>query len=302
MIICPECSAPLQGLNAACCSTCGFEVVVTDGVSDFIAGLNKADEFSDSYVSNYEEIAEVDLDASVMDPVFVQALADNLIDRVGPIHGLNVCDVGSGKGYAAKGLLSAGAASVTTVDISRAYLRRLTGITGIRPVLANAEQLPFDNEFDVIVSTDVLEHVVNAASFMYCINRALKPDGRFFVRVPYRESLMQYTPHLGCPYAFVHLRTFDKSTLSDCLTNAGFKVMRLYFDGYFSGRPQHFWRNRLTGRYYNHAIEFSKRRFGVSIHETQLPMSVARLLMEPTTVMAVAKKVTDLPQSSQRSR
>ena len=63
-------------------------------------------------------------------------------------------------------------------------------------------EMPFDNEsFDVIISTEVLEHVPNPDLYLQEVMRVLKPGGIFFFTVPFLQSLHEvhndyyrYTP------------------------------------------------------------------------------------------------------------
>jgi 2-polyprenyl-3-methyl-5-hydroxy-6-metoxy-1,4-benzoquinol methylase len=156
--------------------------------------LPETDPATRSYTENYDRIARDDLDAKVMDERYIENLAANFCERVAHVSGSDICDIGSGKGFLVRKLLARGAASVTAVDISSPYLVRLTGQPGVFPLLANAEALPFVEHFDIVVATDVLEHVLNVGSFLYSVNRALRPNGRFYVRVPHRENLLPYFP------------------------------------------------------------------------------------------------------------
>jgi ubiquinone/menaquinone biosynthesis C-methylase UbiE len=63
--------------------------------------------------------------------------------------------------------------------------------------------MPFDNEsFDVVISTEVLEHVPNPDAYLMEVKRVLKPGGMFFFTVPFLMSLHEvpndyyrYTPY-----------------------------------------------------------------------------------------------------------
>ena len=97
------------------------------------------------------------------------------------------------------------------VDISLGYLKRVKDM-GIAPVLAKLEQLPYaDNSFDMIVSTDVLEHVLDFLQSTLQLVRVLAEGGTLIVRVPYRENLSPYLDYDA--YDLVHVRNFDLSTL-----------------------------------------------------------------------------------------
>lgn len=294
LIICPECSEPVRESDKWGCSSCGWNSAVTGGVLTAVRASDWNDPTLKSYFSNYDDLAEVDLKQAIVDEGYVRGLARNLVDRAGDVHGLSVCDLGSGKGFAARMLAAAGA-RVTAVDISAAYLKTLIGEANLQPILANAENLPFRHHFDLIVSTDVMEHVLNLGSFLFCVNRGLKVGGRFLVRVPYREDLITYSPHRGCPYRFVHLRTFNKGSLQDCLIQSGFKIRNVRLDGFFWGKPQPFWRRTasLVGAYTR------IQKYAVSLgFPDQIVMRLNPLflspLMQPSMILADTEKIRDI--------
>jgi SAM-dependent methyltransferase len=233
-----------------------------------------------------------------MDPRYIENLATNLCEAIDLPPGAEICDVGSGKGFLVRKLLAHGAA-VTAVDISLPYLVRMVGQPGISPVMANAETLPFADHFDVIVATDVLEHVLNVGSFLYSMNRALRASGRLYVRVPYKESLLGYSPHCGCPFRFVHLRTYDRPLLRQALEEAGFVVERVWKDGYVSGVPRSVWlRGGLRQKLYRY-LESRWRRNGRDPADLTLRRHwVCHFFLRPTVVVAAARKVKNLvPQA-----
>jgi SAM-dependent methyltransferase len=98
------------------------------------------------------------------------------------------------------------------VDISLGYLDEAYA-KGIDVCCALVEDLPYKEElFDIIICTDVLEHVFDLNAACKKILAALRPGGTLIVRVPYREDLSLYTA-LDYPYEYVHLRNFDEHSL-----------------------------------------------------------------------------------------
>jgi SAM-dependent methyltransferase len=93
------------------------------------------------------------------------------------------------------------------IDISFGYLENAEK-EGIEVCYGLTEDMPYKKgAFDIVVCTDVLEHVLNLNS---CIEKrlfVLKGNGILIVRVPYRENLESY---LTTPYKYVHLRKFDE--------------------------------------------------------------------------------------------
>jgi SAM-dependent methyltransferase len=98
------------------------------------------------------------------------------------------------------------------VDISFDYLNEAVQ-WGIEVCCAPAEDLPYREEFfDVIVCTDVLEHVFDLNKAITNILRVLKKNGILIIRVPDSEDLAPYlAPEY--PYRFAHVRSFDEPGL-----------------------------------------------------------------------------------------
>lgn len=118
------------------------------------------------------------------------------------------------------------------IDIGWPNLRAASA-RGIECSFAKADDLPFvDAVFDVVVLTDVLEHVVDLNATLSEARRVLKPDGKVLVRVPYREDLSSYAMP-GAPYDYVHLRAFDEFSLRLLLEKvARLRVLQFAFSGY----------------------------------------------------------------------
>jgi len=72
----------------------------------------------------------------------------------------------------------------------------------IADVLWDGIKMPFNsNTFDVVISTEVLEHIPNPDNYLIEVIRVLKPNGIFFFTVPFLMSLHEvpndyyrYTP------------------------------------------------------------------------------------------------------------
>lgn len=99
------------------------------------------------------------------------------------------------------------------MDISFQYLRVAQG-QGIEVCYAMIEDMPYQKElFDVVVCTDVLEHVLNLHLVCTEILTVLRKDGILIVRTPYREDLKRYLDPTY-PYQYAHLRNFDENSLN----------------------------------------------------------------------------------------
>lgn len=173
---------------------------------------------SDEYTSNYVEISndhlghlEVHGENPFMSEEYWQSLEVDTIDHLRPhlFENAKILDVGVGLGR----LLSRidMRLDMYGVDISLPYLKEARD-KNINVCLSKIEELPYlDDLFDIIVSTDVLEHVLDLNACIEQLLRVLKPGGVMLIRVPNKEDLSAYLTY--DKYKYVHLRNFDKASL-----------------------------------------------------------------------------------------
>lgn len=122
-----------------------------------------------------------------------------------------VLDIGSGSGWAA----SVPHDNIFFVDLSPKNLAALRAeSTG--SVMADAHRLPFrDESVELVIASEVMEHLNDPASAAGEIWRMLKPGGRAVVSTPYKEKI-RYTLCIHCnqptPWN-AHLHSFDENIL-----------------------------------------------------------------------------------------
>jgi len=167
---------------------------------------------------NYDRIARDHLSATqrgIANPFMGESLWQSLEGSTLQLlkkycaNGNRILDVGVGLGRLLDGLDHCHRYGV---DITVEYLE-LAKNRGIEVCVAEASDLPYhENFFDVIVCTDVLEHVFDVNAAIKSMLRVLKAHGILIIRVPDREDLSPYVePHY--PYRFAHLRNFDEPGL-----------------------------------------------------------------------------------------
>ena len=169
------------------------------------------------YQENYEKISQDHLEVvestgvnPFMDPYLWEEIEDLTVKTFGRyVQGpAKILDVGVGTGRLLNKMT--GDFEKYGVDISMTYLK-LAAKKDIQVCMSFVEELPFHSLlFDAVVSTDVLEHVLDLNVAVKEMLRVLKPGGTLVIRVPYRESLKSY---LDMNYKYVHLRNFDEYSL-----------------------------------------------------------------------------------------
>ena len=95
-----------------------------------------------------------------------------------------ILDVGCGDGHMLRTLRSAGYQHLHGLEISDYAVQRLRG-EGIHMHKGKLPRIPLpDNTFDVVIASQVLEHVIRRRLFLKEIKRVLKPGGVACIFVP----------------------------------------------------------------------------------------------------------------------
>lgn len=284
-VICPDCHHSLVGDK---CGHCSFAVRQVDGLPVYLSKSDFADSTFATYTENYETISQDDLQSSIQEESYLRTQTDKFVGYLGDVAGADVCEIGVGKGLLLSQLEKMPLKSLVGVDIATNYLKMLQGKVKAKLIIANAENLPFENQFDVIVSSDVLEHVLNVGDFMISVNHSLRMNGRVLIKVPYNENLLQYAQRLGCKYKFVHLRTFSQDSLKRIMTDSGFEPIRFHFDGYNPDRVRPWIKNHRVPAhiYYKRFLPAFASRSQVNT----LPNWLGRLIIQPNEIVVEAIK------------
>lgn len=144
--------------------------------------------------------------------------------------GLKILDLGCAGGYTVKPFIADhdvwGADGIDEVlEIARS--------SGLKTVKVDMEKpLPFTGaEFDIVVCTETIEHVVHTDLVMHEINRILKPAGTAVISVPnirtpvgFAMLMAGYPPMYAARYRAGHVRDFTARTFKTALLNHGFEI------------------------------------------------------------------------------
>jgi len=95
-----------------------------------------------------------------------------------------IIDIGCGNGGMLRYLKGLGYRDLSGLDGSAYGVNRLRA-EGITMHLARLPKVPLaDNDYDVVITSAVLEHVIRRRTFIKELRRILKPQGRAYIFVP----------------------------------------------------------------------------------------------------------------------
>lgn len=148
--------------------------------------------------------------------------------------GMEVLNIGVGRG-GLEGILLKKGAVVSCLDPSESSIDKLREqyALGDRAQVGYSQNIPFpDNKFDVVVMSEVLEHLSDEIlnSTLVEARRVLKPYGRFIGTVPADENLL--SNQAICPHCselfhrWGHVQSFSPMRLRELLLANGFAVLR----------------------------------------------------------------------------
>lgn len=153
--------------------------------------------------------------------------------------------------------------------------------------LSKVEEMPYiDDLFDLIVCTDVLEHVIDLNLAIKNIIDCLKPNGKLIIRVPYKENLSSYLEP-SYHYKFAHLRNFDENNLQ-LLFNKIFdmNVLDISYCGYINDYTKSRFFNQM--KFLQKAI--SRVIYTISFFSKSLERKLIKCFFLPIEINMVLEK------------
>ena len=149
--------------------------------------------------------------------------------------GLKVLNIGVG-GAIFEELALAKGIDVHSLDPSEQTIEKLRDQVGLaeKARVGYSENIPFeDNMFDVVIMSEVLEHLTESEfdKSVMDVARVLRKRGTFIITVPFEENLLDndvICPHCGEKFhRWGHKQSFSKNMLQRLLEERGFGVARI---------------------------------------------------------------------------
>jgi 2-polyprenyl-6-hydroxyphenyl methylase/3-demethylubiquinone-9 3-methyltransferase len=211
----------------------------------------------DSRVSSYRTlVSPADYRAQLTDPVGAYPyVMPTLLELAGELQaGARILDIGCGGGYLVGRLAEMG---FTVVGVEPNPDR--VAVAASAYPAARFEQLPAapdlleqlgEQPFDLVVSTEVLEHLYAPEGLVVGAFRALKPGRKLILSTPYHGYLKNLViavsgrcdAHHQPLYTGGHIKFFSRRSLSQLLETAGFE--NLIFRG--AGRLPGLWKSSVV--------------------------------------------------------
>jgi 2-polyprenyl-3-methyl-5-hydroxy-6-metoxy-1,4-benzoquinol methylase len=141
-----------------------------------------------------------------------------------------ILEVGAGGGFLLEELRDAGFTDLTGSDITETAVGEIAQrVPEADVVLADASRLSFQRDvFDIVISSDVIEHLPDVEDHFAAVARILKPGGLYFIKTPNRIVAEAFYRLRGLHDSyFWHPSMFTASELSDALREYGLEMRPL---------------------------------------------------------------------------
>lgn len=216
MLVCPVCGAVYENSLNMVCGRCGFFPQNKNGI---IIWPNKSKEI------NYPVDAFDVLENNENEYFWFKSRAELIVQLIEKYfkNVKNIYDMGCGTGY----ILSVLEKRFSKIELygSDIFIESLTFAkkklsNNVKLMLIDAYAMPFLNEFDLILSCDVLEHLSEDKYILEKLYESARPGGGLIITVPQHMWLWSKADDDAG-----HVRRYSKSELQEKIISAGWNVV-----------------------------------------------------------------------------
>ncbi len=228
------------------CCACGTGYVNPPPSAESLKSFYACCGHGSKSLTSFDEVmaSEVEFPNSTVDAQRMVTYAKKLL---GPCQAgkAKALDIGSGYGFFSKAALEQGF-QVMAVNPARAENRIFQQLNGFEPIPLFFEEVDFGTEkFDLVILSQVLEHLLDPFQVLVKVRKLIKPEGVIAIAVPNVDAILikilkSRSSFLGLPGHIIH---FSRQGLSAILRRAGFEVN---LHTYISRIPYYSISNRLN--------------------------------------------------------
>jgi len=177
-------------------------------------------------------------------------------------EGKSVVELGAGDGFLGEHLIEKKKCEYQGFDLSQNCVQRANDLgRNVEQLDVVEDEIQISAPVDYVVAAELLEHIVDTTAFLRKLRPLLATDGRLIITTPNLATLgrrlllfVGKNPHMESALDLVgneagHIRYFIRSTLTQLLNHAGFRVETFASDQVsFSNRgtgPKLYWLARL---------------------------------------------------------
>lgn len=187
----------------------------------------------------------------------------NRIVKAAKSYGVEICgksliDLGCNDGAISVGYLDEGVSNVTGVDIDGSAIKRAQKLhtkPGLTFVISTLKKIPLEDECaDVIISSDVFEHISHPVTILKELYRILKPGGQILIGT--WGWYHPFAPHLWStmPVPWAHVLFSEKTILHVCrrVYHSNWYVPNMHdFDSSGNRLPDKYTHEKISTDYLN---------------------------------------------------
>ena len=228
------------------CCACGTGYVNPQPTAESLKSIYACIGHGSKSLTSLDQVmaSEVEFPNSTIDAQRMVSYAKQLL---GPIKEgqAKALDIGAGYGFFSRAALAQGF-QVTAVNPASAENRIFKQLNGFEPIPLFFEEVDFGREkFDLVILSQVLEHLLDPFQVLVKVRKLIKPEGVIALAVPNVDAILikileSRSSFLGLPEHIIH---FSRQGLSAILQRAGFAVS---YHRYFSRIPYYSISNRLN--------------------------------------------------------
>jgi uncharacterized UPF0146 family protein len=147
--------------------------------------------------------------------------------KIAKENNVNSCiELGSGSGYKLNKFIAPHVARAVGIDMPHSVVHCRKHYPKVEWVADDFDKPEkcCGRKFDLIISFDVIEHLVYPERLLYKIKSYAHSNSTVLISTPERDLYYGGTNHMGPPFNKKHVREWNKAELDQLLTSNGFTV------------------------------------------------------------------------------